>query len=114
MEQLGFIAPLIGIACLWWKLTTSMATKTELNAMRSDIKTDLKAEIAEVKTGMADMKVDFKEDIAEVKADMVALKADFKTENAELRADIREIRQLLYKNVVDTGGKGDNKDVDGN
>ena len=134
-EWIKFIAPLIGIAGLWWKLTTSMATKAELNAMRSDmsdmkadlkaeiaevksgmadIKADLKAEIAEVKSGMADMKVDFKEDIAEVKAGMVALKADFKTENAELRADIREIRQLLYKNVVDTGGKGDNKDVDGN
>ena len=116
-EWIKVIAPLIGIAGLWWKLTTSMATKAELNAMRSDMsdmKADLKAEIAEVKSGMTDMKVNFKEDIAEVKAGMVALKADFKTENAELRADIREIRQLLYKNVVDTGGKGDNKDVDGN
>ena len=41
-------------------------------------------------------------------------KAYLKTENAALRVDIREIRQLLYKNVVDTGGKGDNKVVDGN
>ena len=57
------LAPLIGIAGLWWKLTTLMATKAE---------------------------------------------------NAELRADIREIRQLLYKNVVDTGSKGDTKDVDRN
>ena len=86
-EWIKFIAPLIGIAGLWWKLTTSMATKVELNAMRSD---------------MADMKADLKEDIAEVKADMSALKADSKTENAELRADIREIRQLLYKNIVET------------
>lgn len=116
-EWIKVIAPLIGIAGLWWKLTTSMATKAELNAMRSDMsdmKADLRAEITEVKSGMADMKADFKEDIAEVKADMVALKADFKTENAELRADIREIRQLLYKNVVDAGGKGDNQDADGN
>lgn len=52
VEWIKFIAPLIGIAGLWWKLTTSMVTKTELNAMRSD---------------MADMKADLKEDIAEVK-----------------------------------------------
>ncbi len=91
-EWIKFIAPLIGIAGLWWKLTTSMATKAELTA----VKTDLKAEISEVKSDMAD------------------LKANLKAENAELRADIWEIRQLLYKNVVDTGGKGDNKNVDGN
>ena len=62
-----------------------MATKAELTA----VKTDLRAEIAEVK-------------------------AYLKAENAELRADIREIRHLLYKNVVDTGSKGDTKDVDRN
>ena len=33
---------------------------------------------------------------------MSTLKGDSKTENAELRTDIREIRQLLYKNVVET------------
>ena len=98
-EWIKVIAPLIGIAGLWWKLTTSMATKADLNAMKSD---------------MTDMKADLKEDIAEVKSGMADLKADFKTENAELRADIREIRQLLYKNVVDTGSKGDNKDADRN
>jgi len=27
---------------------------------------------------------------------------DLKAENVEIRADIREIRQLLYKNVVET------------
>ena len=104
-EWIKFIAPLIGIAGLWWKLTTSMATKTELNAMRSDMadmKADLKEDIAEVKADMSSLKADLKEDIVEVKADMSALKADSKTENAELRADIREIRQLLYKNVVET------------
>ena len=74
-EWIKFIAPLIGIAGLWWKLTTSMATKAELTA----VKTNLKAEISEVKSNMAD------------------LKTDLKAENAELRADIREIRQLLQE-----------------
>ena len=55
-EWINSIAPLIGIAGLWWKLTTSMATKAELNAMRSD---------------MSDMNAD-------LKADMVALKATSK------------------------------------
>ena len=109
-EWIKFIAPLIGIAGLWWKLTTSMATKAELTA----VKTDLKAEISEVKSDMADLKTELKSEIAEVKSNMTDLKADLKAENAELLADIREIRQLLYKNVVDTGGKGDNKNVDGN
>ncbi len=74
-EWIKFIAPLIGIAGLWWKLTTSMATKAELTV----VKTDLKAEISEVKSNIAD------------------LKADLKAENAELRSDIREIRQLLQE-----------------
>ena len=56
---------------------------------------------------MADMKSELRAEIADVKADL-------KAENAELRADIREIWQLLYKNVVDTGSKGDTKDVDRN
>lgn len=109
-EWIKFIAPLIGIAGLWWKLTTSMATKAELTV----VKTDLKAEISEVKSDMADLKTELKSEIAEVKSNIADLKADLKAENAELRADIREIRQLLYKNVVDTGGKSANKDVDGN
>ena len=125
-EWIKVIAPLIGIAGLWWKLTTSMATKAELNAMRSDmsdmksdlraeiaeVKADLKQDIAEVKSDMAALKTELKSEIAEVKSDITDLKADLKAENTELRADIREIRQLLYKNVVDTGSKGDNKDVD--
>ena len=97
------LAPLIGIAGLWWKLTTSMATKVELYALKSD----LRDEIGEVKSDMTALR-------SELKADMADMKADLKAENAELRAHIREIRQLLYKNVVDTGSKGDNKDVDRN
>ena len=127
-EWIKFIAPLIGIAGLWWKLTTSMATKAELTVVKTDLKveisevksdmaglkTEFKSEIADVKSDMTDLKTEFKSEIAEVKSNIADLKADLKAENAELRADIREIRQLLYKNVVDTGGKSANKDVDGN
>ena len=31
------IAPLVGIAALWWKLTTSMATKKDISELRSDM-----------------------------------------------------------------------------
>ena len=74
-EWIKVIAPLIGIAGLWWKLTTSMATKSELSVLKAD----------------------FKADIAEVKADVKSMKADLKGDISELRADIREIRQLVYK-----------------
>ena len=104
-EWIKVIAPLIGIAGLWWKLTTSMATKAELTA----VKTDLSAAIAEVKADVvsvrAELKAELKAEIGSVRSDMTDLKADLKAENAEIRADIREIRQLLYKNVVGSGGE---------
>lgn len=31
------VAPLIGIAALWWKLTTSMATKKDVSELRADM-----------------------------------------------------------------------------
>ncbi len=31
------IAPLVGIAALWWKLTTSMATKKDISELRADM-----------------------------------------------------------------------------
>ena len=31
------IAPLLGIAALWWKLTTSMATKKDISELRADM-----------------------------------------------------------------------------
>ena len=30
-------APLVGIAALWWKLTTSMATKKDISELRVDM-----------------------------------------------------------------------------
>ena len=58
-EWIKAIAPLIGIAGLWWKLITSMATKAELTAMKTDlcaaiseVKVDLRTEIAEVRTDL--------------------------------------------------------------
>ncbi len=43
-EWIKVMAPLIGIVGLWWKLTTSMATKAEMNAMRSDM-SDMNADL---------------------------------------------------------------------
>ena len=31
------IAPLVGIAALWWKLATSMATKKDISELRADM-----------------------------------------------------------------------------
>jgi hypothetical protein len=88
---LGIASLWLGIASLWWKLTTSMATKAELNT----VKTDLEANIAEVKA-------DLKADVAEIKSDMADMKADLKGEIGKSREDTREIRQLLYKNVTES------------
>ena len=74
-----------------------MATKAELSA----IKDDLRNEIGEMKSEMVAIR-------SEWKAGMTDLKAAPKAENAELRADIREIRQLLYKNVVESEGEDNN------
>ena len=110
-EWIKVIAPLIGIAGLWWNLTTSMATKAELTAVKTDlsadiaeVKADLGAEINEVKADVvsvrAELKSELKAAIGSVKSDMADLKADLKAENAELRADIREIRQRKAREIT--------------
>ena len=38
-EWIKVIVPLLGIASLWWKLTTTMATKAELNTVKTDLET---------------------------------------------------------------------------
>ena len=46
------IAPLIAIAGLWWKITTSMATKADLHKKKDDIDkqfTEVKADIREIR-----------------------------------------------------------------
>ena len=56
-EWIKVIVPLLGIASLWWKLTTTMATKAELNTVKTDLETniagakaDLKADVVEIKS----------------------------------------------------------------
>ena len=46
------IAPLIAIAGLWWKITTSMATKADLHKQKDDIDkqfAEVKADIREIR-----------------------------------------------------------------
>ncbi len=70
------------IAMLWWRLSTSTATKTELTAVKTNrdaniagMKADLKDDIVDIK---ADMKAGFLADIAKVKSGMTDLKAYMK------------------------------------
>ena len=110
-EWIKFIAPLIGIAGLWWKITASMATKTELTAVKTDlraeiaeVKADLKADVAEVKSDMAAMRVELKAEIYEVKSDMADMKADLKGEMGELNPQTQFIH-------VEGGHQGDSATV---
>ena len=62
-EWIRIVVPMAGtfvaIAALWWKLTSSVATKNDITGLKSDLKED-----------MAGLESGLKDDIAGLKADM--------------------------------------------
>ena len=75
------IAPLLGIAALWWKLTTSMATKKDISDLRADM-------------NRAD---------DNQRADMVNLEERLRTDmrhlEERLRADMRHLEERLLTEI---------------
>ena len=64
-------------------VSENVATKEDI----TDLKVDLKTDIAELKMDIANLRADLKTDIAGLKTAIVVLRADLKTDIAELRAD---------------------------
>ncbi|MDE0044228.1 MAG: hypothetical protein OXT74_19480, partial [Candidatus Poribacteria bacterium] len=70
------MAPMAGtfvaIAALWWKLTSSVATKNDISSLKSD----LKADMARLETGL--------------KGDMAGLESGLKEDMAGLETSLKE------------------------
>ena len=86
------IAPLVGIAALWWKLTTSMATKKDISELRSDMNRaddNLRADMGSLENNL--------------RADMGSLenrlRADMGNLENRLRADMRNLEERLFTEI---------------
>ena len=62
-----------------------------------------KADVAEVKTGLAEVKAELKADVAEVKAELKAdvaeVKAELKADMAEVKVNLAEMETRLYRHL---------------
>ena len=54
LNLIPIIGGVIAFCALWWKMATSVATKSDITTM----KTELKADIAVVRTEIADVRVE--------------------------------------------------------
>lgn len=58
IEWIKFLAPLVGIAALWWKIATSVATKKDISDLRVEMHRgddNLRAEIGRLRTEMTNL-----------------------------------------------------------
>ena len=58
IEWIKFLAPLIGIAALWWKIATSVATKKDISDLRVEMHRgddNLRAEMGRLRTEMTNL-----------------------------------------------------------
>ena len=59
---------LIAIAALWWKLTSSVATKNDITGLKSDLKGDMAGLESGLKNDMAGLEARLKDDMAGLEA----------------------------------------------
>ena len=80
--------------------------RSEIEALRADLKSDMTEMKTELKADMTEMKTDVRADMTEMKsdirADMTEMKADIKADMTEMKADIRAIdeRQRRMENDI--------------
>ncbi len=58
IEWIKFLAPLVGIAALWWKIATSVATKKDISDLRVEMHRgddNLRAEMGRLRTEMTNL-----------------------------------------------------------
>ena len=98
VEWLKVIAPVIAVLALWWRIASTMATKTDISELRQELNAGISGIRQELHAGLSGLRHEFKADLLELrreqKDDMLEMKAD-------LRKDIRELRELLFMHVSD-------------
>lgn len=90
LNLIPIIGGVIAFCALWWKMATSVATKSDIATMKTELREDIASVRTELKSEIADVK-------AELKADIDKLRTEVKEDITEVRADIREIRQFIFK-----------------
>ena len=80
-------------------LLGTLATKADLTEVKSELKTD----IANLKTDLAQVKTDLADTRSELKGDIATLRAEMTTLRAEVKADIANLRATLYWQMLVMG-----------
>ncbi len=97
------IAPLAAIAALWWKLTTSMATKKDISELRADMyRLDDK------------LRADMRNLEDRLRADMSKLEGRFRADMSKfegrLRADMSKLEDRLFAEISKLNDRMDRLD----
>ena len=77
-----------------------LATKADVAALR----TEMKADVAELRGDVAALRTETKADIAELKGDVAALRTETKADVAELKGDVAALRTETKADVAELKG----------
>ena len=91
------VAPLLGIAALWWKITTSVATKEDVNRFGDNLQKQFKYMFditigltREIRDDVRQMRSEIQELAGKIDANSQTLHGKIDSVANELRAEIRE------------------------
>ena len=105
-EWLKVFAPMLGslagIAALWWKVTTSVATKTDIAGLRDDMNRadeNLQKQINQAFNLTLDVTKDIREDMRQMRSEIQRLGDKIDANTAKLNEKIDTNSQVLLEKI---------------
>ena len=91
IEWIKFLAPLVGIAALWWKIATSVATKKDISDLRVEMHRgddNLRAEMGRLRTEMTNLEERLRGEISSLEE---RLRGEISSLEERLRGEINNL-----------------------
>ena len=85
------VAPLVTIAALWWKITTSVATKEDVNRIAEYLQKQINQSVELT----LDLTRDIREDMRQMRSEMKTFRADISKLNDKIDSLANELRTAI-------------------
>ncbi len=101
LNLIPIIGGVIAFCALWWKMATSVATKSDIATMKTELREDIASIRTEFKEDIDKLRTEFKEDIASVRAEIADVKAELKADIGKLRTEFKEDIASVRAEIAD-------------
>ena len=85
------VTPLLGIAALWWKITTSVATKEDVNRIAENLQKQINQPVELT----LDLTRDIREDMRQMRSEMQTFRADISKLNDKIDANSQTLQTKI-------------------